>query len=81
MPLGVSYVNQCDHALLGPLQEILTDEYPHKVVFLHMAGSHILYQQRYPGWMAIQFSGDGRTCLAAGQKELIAQRHSRTAVP
>lgn len=72
VPLGVSYVNQYDHALLGPLQEILTDEYPHKVVFLHMAGSHILYQQRYPGWMEIQFSGDGRTCLTARQKELIA---------
>lgn len=37
-----------DGELLEPFQKILEDEYPKKVVFVHLLGNHIEYSKRYP---------------------------------
>lgn len=37
-----------DGELLGKLDEALHDEFPQKVIFLHLIGSHFSYKNRYP---------------------------------
>ncbi len=37
-----------DGELLGKVDEALNDNFPHKIIFLHLIGAHFSYENRYP---------------------------------
>ena len=41
-------ITSFDGELLKPVQDALDDEYPKKVLFVHLLGNHIDYNKRYP---------------------------------
>ncbi len=41
-------ITSFDEELLEPVQEALDDDYPKKVLFVHLLGNHIDYDKRYP---------------------------------
>ncbi|MFO1464274.1 MAG: phosphoethanolamine transferase [bacterium] len=47
-----------DEALLKPLQVVLNDPFPHKLIVLHLLGSHQSYRNRYPSEKAFFHAGD-----------------------
>jgi heptose-I-phosphate ethanolaminephosphotransferase len=63
-----------DDKLLHPLAVALQDPYPHKLIVMHMQGSHQSYENRYPATAAV-FTADqyGRRKLTAKQNAVLAQ--------
>ncbi|MCF6254138.1 MAG: phosphoethanolamine transferase [Thiomicrorhabdus sp.] len=46
-------VNRYDGYLLPSIQKAIADDAPHKVIFVHMMGSHLQYRNRYPPEQAV----------------------------
>lgn len=63
-----------DERLLRPFEVALSDPHPHKLIVVHLQGSHQSYQNRYPADAAV-FRGDDyrRNALTAAQREVVAQ--------
>lgn len=67
-----------DEELLPHLREAMTDTSTHKLIFLHLLGSHIVYTSRYPH-SAAYFTGDdikmqpGRASLSDDEASTVAE--------
>lgn len=52
-------VNRYDGYLLPSVQKAIEDDAPHKVIFVHLMGSHLQYRNRYPPERAIFNGAEG----------------------
>jgi heptose-I-phosphate ethanolaminephosphotransferase len=52
-------VNRYDGYLLPSIQKAIADEAPHKVIFVHLMGSHLQYRNRYPPEQAVFNGAEG----------------------
>lgn len=70
------YGSVFDEKLLHPLQMALSDAHPHKLIVVHLQGSHQSYESRYPAEFAIfnaaQYSQTASNKRSLKQREVMA---------
>ena len=52
-------VNRFDGFLLPSIQKAIVDDAPHKVIFVHLMGSHLQYRNRYPEGERVYSGAEG----------------------